>query len=293
MVVVSQPSRRVRVAVVGHCEWAEFAVVERLPRPGEIIQATETWSEAAGGGAVAAVQIAKLAGECLFLTATGDDDLGDRVLPDLERQGVTVRAGRRQSPQRKAFVYLDGDGERTITTLGPRLSPQGTDRLGWDSMGEVDAVYVTAGDLEAVRAAGRARHVVATVRAAESLFRSGIRIDALVASRNDPGERVEIGDFDAPPLAVVRTDGGRGGAIERADGEITRWSAVSPPTRVDSYGAGDSFAGGITYGLALGLPLPEAVSLGAFCGARNITGRGPYSGQATRDDLAAWQPDEG
>ena len=49
-----------RVAVVGHVEWVDFAVVPRLPRPGEILHAREHWEEAAGGGAVAAVQMAKL-----------------------------------------------------------------------------------------------------------------------------------------------------------------------------------------------------------------------------------------
>ena len=63
-----------RVAVVGHVEWIEFARVERVPAPGEIVHASEAWEEPAGGGAVAAVQLARLAGECLFLTALGDDD---------------------------------------------------------------------------------------------------------------------------------------------------------------------------------------------------------------------------
>ena len=45
-----------RVAVVGHVEWVEFAEVDAVPRAGEIVHAREIWSEAAGGGAVAAVQ---------------------------------------------------------------------------------------------------------------------------------------------------------------------------------------------------------------------------------------------
>ena len=62
-----------RVAVVGHVEWVDFAVVPRLPRPGEILHAGRFWEEAAGGGAVAAVQMAKLAGGALFLTALAGD----------------------------------------------------------------------------------------------------------------------------------------------------------------------------------------------------------------------------
>ena len=48
-----------RAAVVGHVEWIDFIRVEEVPRPGEIVHASEAWSEAAGGGAVAAVQLAE------------------------------------------------------------------------------------------------------------------------------------------------------------------------------------------------------------------------------------------
>ena len=51
------------VAVVGHVEWIEFVRVESVPRPGEIVGAQETWEEPAGGGGVAAVELARLAGE--------------------------------------------------------------------------------------------------------------------------------------------------------------------------------------------------------------------------------------
>ena len=61
-----------KVAVVGHIEWVEFARVDHVPEPGEILSAHETWEEAAGGGAVAAVQLANLAGSCLFFTALAD-----------------------------------------------------------------------------------------------------------------------------------------------------------------------------------------------------------------------------
>jgi ribokinase len=44
----------------------------------------------------------------------------------------------------------------------------------------------------------------------------------------------------------------------------------------DTYGAGDCFAAGLTYGLASGAEPMEAVALAARCGAAVITGRGPY-----------------
>jgi len=55
----------------------------------------------------------------------------------------------------------------------------------------------------------------------------------------------------------------------------------------DAYGCGDCFAAGLTYGLALGKPVDEAVALGAQCGAAVLTGRGAYGYQLTADDVQA------
>src|SRR5215213_981881 len=174
-----------RVAVVGHVEWVDFAVVPRLPRAGEIMHARQTWEEAAGGGAVAAVQMAKLAGGALFLTALAGDENGRRTAEQLGRQGVTVHAGARDGIQRRGFVHLDDDGERTITVLGDRLVPRGDERLPWN------ALY----DVGAVQAARRAGVIVATPRAASTLRDADVEIDVLVHSGTDVGEKLQPGDL--------------------------------------------------------------------------------------------------
>src|SRR5215207_1551968 len=116
----------VPVAVVGHVEWIEFARVERVPTPGEIVHAVDWWEEPGGGGAVAAVQLARLAGGCLFLTALGDDELGHRAERELAALGVRVEVAWRRQPQRRAFVHTDADAdaERTITVMGERAGPR-------------------------------------------------------------------------------------------------------------------------------------------------------------------------
>ena len=119
-----------RVAVVGHVEWIEFARVERLPEQGEIVHALEAWDEVGGGGAVAAVQLARLTGECLFLTALGNDELGHRAARELIELGVRVEAAWRPEPQRRAFVHVDAVAERTITVIGARLGPSADDPRG-------------------------------------------------------------------------------------------------------------------------------------------------------------------
>ena len=67
-----------RVAVVGHVEWVEFVRGDHVPAAGEIAHGSESFSEPAGGGAVAAVQLARLAGGAELFTALGDDEEADR-----------------------------------------------------------------------------------------------------------------------------------------------------------------------------------------------------------------------
>jgi ribokinase len=271
---------QMRAAVVGHVEWIEFGRVDHVPAPGEIVHVTDSWEVPGGGGAVAAVQLCRLAGEGALFTALGDDELGHRCKRELERLGLRVEAVFRPESQRRAFVHVDAAGERTITVVGDRLGPRADDPLPWHDLAEVDALYFTAGDPGAAREARRAKALVATARGLDVLAVAGVELDALVASARDRGERYETGELEPPPRHVVRTAGSAGGEFETAGGERGRWEASPPPGEVsDFYGCGDSFAGGLTYGLGAGFPIGEAVRLAARCGAACATGRGPYEVQ--------------
>lgn len=269
-----------RVAVVGHVEWLDFALVEQVPAAGEIVTATDCFEAAAGGGAVAAVQLRKLAGAALFLTALGDDERAALAAAQLRDQhGVELHAAVRARPQRRAFTYLDADAERTITVLGDRLVPHGADALPWERIPAADGVYLTGGDGAAARAARGARVLVTSARADDALRDGGVIPDVLVASATDAKERAGIATLP-PPRWLVLTDGARGGSWEGADGSRGTWPAAAlPGAPVDAYGCGDSFAAGLTYGLAAGMELPAALALAARCGAHCLTGRGPYAGQ--------------
>jgi ribokinase len=268
-----------RVAVVGHVEWVDFAVVPRLPHPGEILYVPEFWAEAAGGGAVAAVQMTKLTGGALFLTALADDELGRHTAEQLTHQGVTVYAGEREGSQRRGFTYLTADGERTITILGDRLVPHGADPLPWELLDDVGGVYFTGGDPAALRAARRARVIVATPRADVALRQAGVAVDVLVHSGTDPGEELDPAELEPAPRTVVTTLGSKGGRWDGEAGSGTWKAHPLPGPRADAYGAGDSFAAGLATGLAAAMPMQDAVELGARCGAANMMGRGPYAGQ--------------
>lgn len=290
--------------MVGHVEWIEFARVAEVPAAGAIVHASECWEEPGGGGAVSAVQLAKLAGDALFVTALGEDAVGRDVaeaLPALvgaevprsetglaaggappRGRGLRLAVAWRPGPQRRGFVHVDARGERTITVIGDRLGPHGDDDLPWDELAACDAVYFTAGDAAAARRARAARVLVGTARTLPTLAESGVALDALVASANDAGEAYAPGDLASEPALVVRTAGANGGSWETVDGQRGEWEATPLPGPVeDAYGCGDSFAAGLTYALGAGMPPADAVHLAARCGAACLTGRGPYSAQLT------------
>lgn len=273
-----------RAAVVGHVEWIEFARVEGVPVAGEIVHAEDNWQEPGGGGAVAAVQMARLAGGATLFTALGDDELGHRAHAELTALGLRVEAAWRDEPQRRGFVHVDAAGERTITVIGSRLGPRGDDDLPWGELSGADGVYFTAGDGAALRAARAARTLVASARGLPTLIGAGVELDALMASGKDPGERYERGQIEPEPRLVVRTAGAAGGSWERAAGESGRWRAtpLSGPI-ADAYGCGDSFAGGLTYALGAGRQREDALQLAARCGAACFTGRGPYVAQLSNE----------
>jgi ribokinase len=267
----------VRVAVVGHVEWVDFLHVERSPKTGEIIQATETWQVAAGGGADAAVQLRKLAGSATLYTALGDDPLGRRAFDGLSARGVRVEAAWREEPQRRAVCFLDATGERTIALLGPKLVPREADALPWNELEHVDGVYFTGGDPGAVRLARRANVLVATARELPVLREAGVQLDVLLGSAADSEERYD-GGLEPAPRYVVRTEGARGGTVDPG-GRFPPGKVPGPV--VDAYGAGDAFAAGLTYGVASGMPIVRALELASRCGAAVLAGRGPYEGQLT------------
>jgi ribokinase len=123
--------------------------------------------------------------------------------------------------------------------------------------------------------------LVASPRALHALGH-GVPLDALVLSGGDAVERAEATRAQADAALVVLTEGAHGGSYRERSGGSGTWPAAPPPgAPVDSYGCGDSFAAGLTYGLGAGMSVPDALALAARCGAACLTGRGPFERQLT------------
>ncbi len=262
-----------RVAVVGHVEWVTFIPVDAPPTPGSILHATPGWEEPAGGGGVAAVELARLAGRCRLYTGLGDDAIGRRIPVTLAALGVEVQANTTSGPHRRALTLVDPGAERTIVVVGPAQEAAGL--RGKDFEG-VDAVYFCKGDAASVRAARSARVLVATARVLPVLAEAGVELDALVLSSSDPSERYAPTDLPIAPRLIARTDGARGGAWQTAERQ-GRWRAAPlPGPAVDTYGAGDSFAAGLAWALCHGHHVQAALDMAAAGGALALTRRGAH-----------------
>lgn len=217
---------------------------------------------------MAATQLAKLAGTAHFFTALGEDEVGRRCFQRLQQLGLEVHVAWRSEPQRRAIVFVDGAGERTITVIGPRLEPWADDPLPWHLLDECQGCYFTGGSAEMAR---RARSLVAATRVRDRF--TTCQPDLWVGSGSDPRESVGVEAL----RPLVLTAGALGGRYWTDAGEGSWLPAPLPAEPVDAYGCGDSFAGALAFGLENGLQ--SAIELAARCGAACRCGRGPYQGQ--------------
>ncbi len=197
----------------------------------------ESWEQAAGGGSVAAVQLAQLADSVDFFTALGSDERGERARVELEARGITVHAsgGRRAAATAASSTSTTRASARSRRSAASSIRGATTSALPWHELARCDAVYFCAGDADALLLARRARVLVATARELSTLRQASVELDALVSSGKDEAERYQPGQLDPEPRLVVTTSGALGGWAQPG-GPYS--AAPLPPDPADAYGVG-------------------------------------------------------
>lgn len=270
---------QLRIAVIGHVEHVSIASAPSLPTPGEIAHLDDVITIAGGGGGLAFFQLTRSPAEVHLFTALGNDDAGQLVSDRVHATNATVHIAYRDRPHTRDLVVVTPDGRRTIFVQGEPLHPIIADPLPWDLLDGFDAIYFTGEDAELLRAARASRVLVVTSRRFDALVRSGIQADVVVGSKLDPREAHELVDYPVPPKALVMTTGKEGGVIETALG-TTRFRGPHVSGRLrGAYGAGDSFAGALTWYVACGLGIEESCTRAAQCGAAVLRDINPLDGQ--------------
>ncbi len=267
---------KLKLAVIGHIEWVTFLKVDQFPIAGEISHAKDCFEEAAGGAAVAAVQMARLInGPVDLITSLGKDTYGEKCYERLTKLGLNLKVAWRKKPTRKGISLISKDGERAITVIGERLQPISSDNLPWNDMKNYDGIFVTATDKEGLRLARKAKFLSTTPRIGkQTLMKSKVKINALIGSGLDPGEIINFEQLEPKPEIYIATKGKSGGTIFPKN---IQYKSIEPSSKeIDTYGCGDCFAGAVTTALSAKLNLEKAINIGAYCGAECSTHYGPY-----------------
>jgi ribokinase len=269
-----------KIAVVGHAEHVTLGAVERVPAPGEIVHMQGARVIAGGGGALAFAQLARGDAEVHFFTAVGSDDAGALVRARLERwPGAFVHAAVRDVPHPRVVVMVDAGGRRTIVVTAEPLQPSGDDALPWATLGGFDAVYFTGSEPRSLSLARAARRLVVTARRRPTLTAAGVAADVVVGSASDPREDAPLEAYEPRPGALVLTDGPRAIRVFSPHLQLVDAPAAVASPRGD-YGAGDRFAGALTYFVAAGMVVADAARAAGPYGAAVLGGVDPLEHQA-------------
>ena len=263
-------------AVIGHIEWVNFLKVDQLPKPGVISHSRDSIEYPAGGGSVIAKTLSDLTNNQVhFFTTLGNDYYGKKCFNILSNMGIKLHVAWRDKPTRRGFSLIDLDGERSITVIGERLSPNHKDQLDWKILEKMDGIFITAADSEIFKKARIAETLCTTPRVGLNVInQSNVLLDGLIGSNLDPGEVFSLSELIIKPRFTIKTEG-EGGGIVFPGGRYKALENKKP--KIDSYGCGDSFAAAILYGLSSKWSIDKSLNLAKVLGRDSSEYFGPYA----------------
>lgn len=292
-----------RVLLLGGIILDRYFEIEHYPAAGGDALIRNAYERVGGCCINVAVTLQNLGATPLIVSQVGDDDAGKSIERYLDAQGLPKDYIRKvpRSGSGYCLNILESSGERTFFTY---RGCEDEFLLEWFpimAMEEFAFVYITGYYLLQSQTAAQVIELAAKLRqeGCQVLFDPGALVSEV--DRDHLKELLRCVDWLAPntnELALIaamldaRDDapawlfeqGVRGLAIKRGRHGVEvftpafTFAVKSLPVRcVDSTGAGDSFAGGLIYGLAYGYSLYEAVALGNACGALACTFIGPHA----------------
>ncbi|CAN7291886.1 ribokinase [Rhizobium sp. LjRoot30] len=289
------------IHVVGNvCVDTSFRL-ERLPRPGETLNASTAVEGLGGKGANQAAAAARTGATVTLWAPVGRDAAGDRMASLLSADILDLRLSHLDLPCDRSVILIDRQGENVIVTAAAcaeAFDPLATSLLAstWRAgdmllmQGNLGA-DVTAQCLEAARAAG-----LFTVLNPSPLLVDPLdlaRVSLLVVNR--PEAEALTGETDAEraaerllamgATAVIVTLGSEGALI--VDTSSRLYIPAEKRDAIDASGAGDCFAGTLAGLLAQGASLPDAARLATQAAGIAVGRAGTLASFPTRAEIAA------
>jgi ribokinase len=270
------------LTVLGSVNLDLIVQVAELPKAGETVTGGAYTALPGGKGANVAVAAKRLGAETEIMAAVGNDDYAAQALVNLEKEGVYLDAVRRVDAHTGlAFITVSDDGENQIAVASganAAYAPADVPKLCSD-------VLITQFEIptDTIKAALDGYEGFVTVNA--SPVRDDVeailnRADLIIV--ND-GEAAHYALDDHQGLVAV-TLGAKGAKLYRNGKRIA--SATPPKVDVvDTTGAGDAFAAGLSVALAEKQSSQDALEFACAVGALTATKLGTQTASPTRADV--------
>jgi sugar/nucleoside kinase (ribokinase family) len=253
------------------------------------------------GGSVAnsIAGVAALGGTCGYIGKVADDDFGQRFTHDLRSMGVELDlaiAAADEGATGRCHVFITDDAQRTMATyLGASNQLRALD-IRDDLIARSEITYVEGYLFDLPPAKEAIRKVVNFAHEYDSMVALSLSdmfcverhrrdflelitsdVDVLLANETEIKALFQVPTLgrafealDELGVLAVVTRGPHGADVATVTGVVTV-PAMEVETVLDQNGAGDMFAGGFLYGLALGADPVEAAALGSLCAGEIIT----------------------
>jgi sugar/nucleoside kinase (ribokinase family) len=252
------------------------------------------------GGSVAnsIAGVAALGGTCGYIGKVADDDFGGRFTHDLKSMGVELDlaiAKAHEGATGRCHVFITDDAQRTMATYLGASNQLRVDDVSERLIARSEITYVEGYLYDLAPAKAAIQRVVDFAHEHDSMVALSLSdmfcvdrhrrdflnlvtsdVDVLLANEAEvlalfqasSLERAYDAIAEIGVLAVV-TRGPHGADVSTASGVVSVPASVVDHV-VDQNGAGDMFASGFLYGLAIGADPVEAAELGSLCAGEII-----------------------
>nr|VFJ89495.1 MAG: Sugar or nucleoside kinase, ribokinase family [Candidatus Kentron sp. H]VFJ91047.1 MAG: Sugar or nucleoside kinase, ribokinase family [Candidatus Kentron sp. H]VFJ97352.1 MAG: Sugar or nucleoside kinase, ribokinase family [Candidatus Kentron sp. H] len=269
------------ILIIGSVAWDEIVCLDGPLQAGSHNSGSRRETRIGGGAANTAMALAAMASarsdtaprpKTVVIGAVGNDAQGKALLRALRELGVCVdRIDGQGEHTTRSLVLLEKDGERTVINLTRAPVPLPTD------LAHIPAhcCYVRSADPALTPVLERrveqglvVAHIPPTIegfRPARVLVGSASDLDpAFCADPFSAGRRIA-----GPALEWMVITFGPAGAAAYGDGVLFREPAPKVHAK-DTTGAGDVFAAGLAFALAMGEEMPVALETGVRWGTASV-----------------------
>ncbi len=296
-----------KLVVLGSINADHILNLESFPTPGETVTGQHYQVAFGGKGANQAVAAGRSGADIAFIACTGDDDIGERVRRQLERDRIDVapvRAVKEQSTG-VALIFVNAEGENVIGIHSGANAALSVGQVAAEEAriaGAQALLMQLESPLESVLAAAKIAHqhqttVVLNPAPARALSDELLSLIDIITPNETEAEkltgiRVE-NDDDAAKAAralhekgigiVMITLGSRGVWVSR-EGQGRRIPGFKVQA-IDTIAAGDTFNGAFVTALLEGTALDEAIRFAHAAAAIAVTRKGAQPSVPWREEI--------